>query len=51
MAAAEVIVNEAGGKITFELHDPENERGPGTCIAASPGIYDELKEIVLKEYK
>ena len=50
MAAAEVIIKEAGGKITFELHDPENERGPGTCIASSPGIYDELKKIVEAEY-
>ncbi len=50
IAAAVPIIREAGGSITWEEDDPENERGTLTCIAAVPGIMEEFTTFVQAEY-
>ena len=51
IAAAQVIIPEAGGKIEWRFHDEGNERSSLTCIASVPEIYDELAEFVQQEFE
>ena len=51
IAAAEVIIKEAGGKVERWFKEENNERGPLTVIASIPQIFAELKEFTLKEHK
>ena len=50
IAAAEVIIREAGGKTEWELSNPDDERGSLTFFAASPGIFDEFKAFAETQY-
>jgi len=48
VAAAEVIVKEAGGKVSIKMDDPEDPRSSLTCVAAVPAIHEELQNLVQK---
>ena len=42
VAAAEVIIKEAGGKVSIKMDDPEDPRSALTCVAATPEVFEEL---------
>lgn len=50
IAAAEVIIPEAGGKMTWQYDDPNDDRSVLTCIASTPGIHDAFVEIAMSQY-
>ena len=50
IAAAAVIVTEAGGRIEWEYDEEGDERGVLTCVAAVPGIFDDMKKFVKTVY-
>ena len=50
VAAAEIIIREAGGKLEYWWEDEGNERGTLTCVAAAPKIFDAVKEYAETQY-
>jgi len=50
IAAAEVIIREAGGRTEWAFENPDDERGSLIFYAASPGIFDEFKAFAEKQY-
>jgi len=50
IAAAEVILREAGGKLEYAWNGEDHERGTLTCIAAVPGIFEEFKAYAETQY-
>jgi myo-inositol-1(or 4)-monophosphatase len=46
VAASEVIIQEAGGKVLIKFDDEGDVRGALTCIASTPEIHRELIEFV-----
>ncbi|MDD5469683.1 MAG: hypothetical protein PHO92_02685 [Candidatus Peribacteraceae bacterium] len=50
VAAAEVLIREAGGRIECSWNGEDHERGTLTCIAAVPGIFDEFRAYAETHY-
>lgn len=50
IAAAEVIIAEAGGAMTWEYDDPDDPRSSLACFASAPGIHDEFIEVARREF-
>lgn len=50
VAASAVIIEEAGGTVALQQDDANNARSPLYFLATSPGIFQEVRELVKKEY-
>lgn len=42
VAAAEVIIREAGGEVSIKMDNPEDPRSALSCVAATPEVFEEL---------
>ncbi|MDD3897111.1 MAG: hypothetical protein PHU04_04755 [Candidatus Peribacteraceae bacterium] len=50
VAAADILIREAGGRIECSWNGEDHERGTLTCIAAVPGIFEEFKAYAETQY-
>lgn len=50
IAAAELLIREAGGRVEWSFNAPGDERGALTFFAAAPGIFAEFRTIAAAQY-
>jgi len=50
IAAAELLIREAGGRVEWSCDVPGDERGALTFFAAVPGIFAEFREMAAAQY-